>query len=85
MGRKRRRGLPCLCSSRPAVSTFPGYCVAPAGYAGSCSPLMDFSGHSADSKMRLAASCGFQWPCAVRSQVGPSRLKEGVSGRNGPL
>ena len=67
------------------VSTFTGFCVAPAGYAGFCSPLMDFSGHSADGKMRLAASCGFQWPCAARASVGSGRVNEGVSGRNGPL
>lgn len=39
-------------------------CLAPAGYAGICSPAMHFAGFSTEHKARWSAMCSARWPCA---------------------
>merc|ERR1711924_306310 len=40
-----------------------GLCLAPASYAGECSPAMHFHSESAVEKLRWAARCDAVWPC----------------------
>ena len=41
-------------------------CVAPAGYDGICSPVVDFSRVSATDKASWSATCSVRWPCGSK-------------------
>ena len=41
-----------------------GLCVAPPGYDGICSPVMDFASFSATRMAEWSAICSARWPCA---------------------
>merc|ERR1712061_287796 len=57
-----------------------GFCLAPAGYEGICSPAMDFSTVSTSKKASWASRCDATWPCI---NDGSKNARE-VGPRNGP-
>ena len=82
------RDLSCASLPRTLLSSLAssGICVAPGTYTGPCSVAMYLEDMPKKDKARLAASCGFQWPCRFETtnsvagaELGHARLQ------NGPL
>jgi CPW-WPC domain-containing protein len=45
-------------------------CQAPDNYHGTCDPLLNTQGMTAEDKQRFGIQCGASWPCSVQSSHG---------------